>query len=70
MRLRIQQLSAGRVLTVMFGPEDSTFTMSSKEWSLRSGATLVAFPKAPESEDGPKTEPGDQGTQGRLVVGN
>lgn len=43
MRMRLQQLSAGRIFTIVLYPGESDFKMSPKQWSLSSGAKTVKF---------------------------
>jgi hypothetical protein len=42
-RTRIQQLSAGRIFTIVLYPGESDFRMTPKEWSLMSGGKTVRF---------------------------
>ncbi|KAL2019177.1 hypothetical protein VTK56DRAFT_10049 [Thermocarpiscus australiensis] len=61
-RLRIQQLSAGRIFTIVLYPDASNFTMSPKQWSSLSGAKPVSLitTAAAETED---TQPGVVATE-------
>ena len=43
LKLRIQQLSVGRVFTTVLYPEGSNFTMSPREWSRASGKRTVTL---------------------------
>jgi hypothetical protein len=42
-RMRMQQLSAGRIFTIVLYPGESDFRMSPREWSLLSGGKTVKF---------------------------
>jgi hypothetical protein len=46
MRMRLQQLSAGRIFTIVLYPGESDFKMSPKQWSLLSGAKTIKFADA------------------------
>ena len=48
LKLRMQQLSVGRVFTTVLYPDESNFTMSPGEWSTLSGAKAVSLIAAPE----------------------
>lgn len=46
-RMRLQQVSAGRILTTLLYPEHSTLGMSPDEWSVRSGSKQVNLGDTP-----------------------
>ncbi|KAL2136976.1 hypothetical protein VTI74DRAFT_11158 [Chaetomium olivicolor] len=49
-RTRIQQLSAGRIFTIVLYPGESDFRMSPREWSLLSGGKTVRFADGVDGE--------------------
>ena len=61
LRLRIQQLSIGRVFTTILYPDRSSFTMSPKEWSQAVGKRTVTL-------DGIGPSMGHNNTQAYVVV--
>jgi hypothetical protein len=54
LKLRLQQLSVGRVFTTVLYPEGSNFTMSPRDWSVTSGKRTVTLDglKRPDLADG------------------
>jgi hypothetical protein len=55
-RLRLQQLSVGRVLTILLYPGYSTLTMPARDWSKGSGGKSIDLGRMPRAMNGKLTQ--------------